>query len=457
MSLKRKIALNLSIAFSVLFGIVMIVIYFSFNDFRKNEFRERFEQRLQFTIHFIARSSDVQKDFSDLFNENEDNILLNEKITIYNSRKQLIYPADPGKAAKVETGLLNRLDGTNTIYDDKSDPEVYAAMRNINGENYYILTTANDINGRTKLTFLKYLLLFSFILSTSLIWIFSYYIVNNDLRPLEDLNRQISEITAHKLTTTLPMKTSKDEISIIAESFNTMVGRLNEAFESQKYFTASASHEIRTPITRMAFKLENLIKLGGFSPEHTVSLKQIQQDVYQLSDLTNSLLLLTRFDSEEIQSIYKDVRIDEVIFNAFATIEKSFPDLKMNFVISGNTGMEEDGFLTVSGVKSLLEIVFINLLKNAAVYSENAETDVIITENEKEMLIEVVSRGKVVAEDDREKLFDAFKRGANSRHTAGSGLGLRIVQRILNYHGAAIRYSSPAADTNVFTVIFPKA
>ena len=456
MSLKRKIALNLSIAFSVLFGIVMVVIYFLFNDFRKNEFKERFEQRLQFTSRFVAQSQNVEKDFPAFFNENEDNILLDEKIIIFNQNKQLIYSTDQNKIVNWDHQLLKELDIKKTIYNDKSVPEVYAALRNINNQNYYILTTANDSNGRTKLTFLKYLLVFSFLLSTGLIWIFCYYIINNHLKPLEDLNQQISEITAHKLTTTVPLKSSKDEISIIAESFNTMIERLNEAFESQKYFTASASHEIRTPITRMAFKLENLIKLENLSPENKISLQQIQQEVYQLSDITNSLLLLTKFASEAIRSIYEDVRIDEVIFNAFETVEKSFPNLKMNFVISENDNMEEDRFLTVSGVKSLLEIVFINLLKNTAMYSENAQAEIIITETDQEMIIQTISKGNVVAKTDQAKLFDAFKRGGNSQNTAGSGLGLRIVQRILNYHGAVVQYSSPSPDTNCFTVIFKK-
>jgi signal transduction histidine kinase len=152
------------------------------------------------------------------------------------------------------------------------------------------------------------------------------------LKPLEDLNKEISEVTAHKLTTQIPVRESNDEIDVLAKSFNTMIARLDDVFQSQKDFTASASHEIRTPITRMAFQLENLIKFEQHSPETLSSLKQIQRDVYQLSDLTNSLLLLTKFDKENIQSIYEEVRIDEVIFESFEAVEKSYPKLKMDFL-----------------------------------------------------------------------------------------------------------------------------
>jgi K+-sensing histidine kinase KdpD len=233
-----------------------------------------------------------------------------------------------------------------------------------------------------------------------------------------------------------------------------MIGRLDDVFQSQKDFTASASHEIRTPITRMAFQLENLIKLEQHSPQTLSSLKQIQQDVYQLSDLTNSLLLLTKFDKENIQSIYEEVRIDEVIFESFEAVEKSYPNLKMDFLISEETS--ENALLTIKGIQSLLDIVFINLFKNAAVYSQDTEVDVLITETNENLTVDVISRGETIPQDEQTKLFEAFKRGNNSQNISGSGLGLRIVKRILEYHSAKITYLSPNENVNQFSVIFNK-
>lgn len=454
MSLKRKIALNLSIAFSLLFGIVMAVIYMSFNDFRRDEFKERFRQRLEFTSHFIAKSKDFEEEAPVFFNENSDNILLNETILIFNSQKELIYSTIKDRNVTWDNALLKELDDKKVIYSEKTVPEIYAALRTINGENYYILTSAYDTNGNSKLSYLKYLLITAYVMSALLIGFFSYYFMGQFLKPLEDLNQEISEVTAHKLTTQIPVRDSNDEINVLAKSFNTMIGRLDDVFQSQKDFTASASHEIRTPITRMAFQLENLIKFGEHTPETRSSLQQIQRDVYQLSDLTNSLLLLTKFDKENIQSIYEEVRIDEVIFESYEAVEKSYPKLKMDFQISEDTS--EDALLTIKGVQSLLDIVFINLFKNAAIYSDNMEVDVLITENDQDFVVDVISHGNTIPQEEQLKLFEAFKRGKNSQNISGSGLGLRIVKRILEYHGAEIRYTSPADLLNKFSVIFKK-
>lgn len=454
MSLKRKIALTISIAFSLLFGMVMAVIYLSFNDFRRDEFKERFRQRLEFTTHFISKSKDFEEEAPIFFNENSDNILLNEKILIFNDQKELIYSTIKDRNVTWDNTMLKELDKKKIIYTEKTVPEIYAALRTINGENYYILTSAFDTNGKSKLDYLKYLLIASYAMSTLLIGFFSYYFVEKFLRPLEDLNKEISEVTAHKLTTQIPVQNSSDEISVLAKSFNTMISRLDDVFQSQKDFTASASHEIRTPITRMAFQLENLIKFEEHSPKTLSSLQQIQRDVYQLSDLTNSLLLLTKFDKENIQSIYEEVRIDEVIFDAFEAVEKSYPDLKLDFLITEETS--ENAFLTIPGIQALLIIVFINLFKNAAVYSDNSQVRVLITETSDRLSVEVVSNGDTISEEEQPKLFEAFTRGNNAQNISGSGLGLRIVKRILEYHDAEIMYSSPKALMNKFTVIFKK-
>lgn len=454
MSLKRKIALTISIAFSLLFGVVMAVIYLSFNDFRRDEFKERFRQRLEFTTHFISKSKDFEEEAPIFFNENADNVLLNETILIFNGQKELIYSTIKDRNVTWDSALLKELDEKKIIYTEKTVPEIYAALRTINGENYYILTSAFDTNGKSKLNYLKYLLIAAYVMSTLLIGFFSYYFMGQFLRPLEDLNKEISEVTAHKLTTQIPVQESNDEINVLAKSFNTMIARLDDVFQSQRDFTASASHEIRTPITRMAFQLENLIKLKQHSPETLLSLQQIQKDVYQLSDLTNSLLLLSKFDKENIQSIYEEVRIDEVIFESFEAVEKSYPTLKMAFLISEETS--ENPLLTINGIQSLLDIVFINLFKNAAVYSDHKEIDVLITETNSKLVVDVISRGKTIPEHEQSKLFEAFMRGNNSQNTSGSGLGLRIVKRILEYHGAEIIYSSPEESINKFSVIFAK-
>ena len=454
MSLKRKIALSLSIAFSLIFGIMMFVIYVSFNDFRRDEFKLRFQKRLVFTVNFIEKANDFEREAPLFFDENSDNVLLNENIIILNAEKELVYSTLKDKKVTWDNNLLESLDKEKTIYNEHSEPEIYAALRNIKGENYYILTSAQDVTGESKLAFLGYTLIFSYIISVLLIWFFSYYLVSKFLQPLEVLKNQISDTSVHRLTTDIILKNSNDEIGVLAKSFNLMTSRLDDVFQSQKDFNSSAAHEMRTPLTRMAFQLENLIQLENHSDKTKSTLQQMLQDVYQLSDLTKSLLLLSKFDKEGIATVYEEVRIDEVVFDAFESVHRNFPDFKMDFQIDEES--IDDSVLTVKGVKSLLEITFINLFKNAALYSDNQEVDISIKETDFRIIVKVYSVGSIIPLEEREKLFEAFMRGSNSHNKTGSGLGLRIVKRILEYHKAEISYTSLSDKENLFTVIFNK-
>jgi len=71
-------------------------------------------------------------------------------------------------------------------------------------------------------------------------------------------------------------------------------------------------------------------------------------------------------------------------------------------------------------------------------------------------VVDVISHGNTIPEEEQLRLFEAFKRGKNSQNISGSGLGLRIAKRILEYHGAEIRYTSPADFLNKFSVVFKK-
>ncbi len=454
MSLKRKIALSLSIIFLVLFGAVMMIIYFSFSDFRKSEFEGRFKQRLVFTIHFIAQSKDFEEEAPLFFIEDSDNVLLNEQILIFNSKKKLIYSTVKDSEISWDDYLLSDLDKNNTIYIENSTPEVYAAVRTINGEKYYILTSAQDVNGEKKLAFLKYLLLVSYIVSVVIIGFLSSYFLSRLLKPLEELNREVSDITAHNLSAQIPLRGTNDEIDVLAKSFNMMLEKLNDAFESQKSFTSSAAHEIRTPITRMAFQVENLISFSNPSEQTLQTLEQLKKDIYQMSELTSSLLLLSKFNQQNIQEVFETVRIDDVIFDAYSKIVKSFPDLKIDFQISDSS--INDPSLSLRGVPSLLEIVFANLLKNVSLYSDSHLATIVLRETEYSIYVDMYSDGATILEKDQENIFKAFVRGENSQTTSGSGLGLPIVKKILEFHNAEIKYYVSSNGLNAFSIGFRK-
>ena len=450
MTLKRKIAFNFSIAYSLIFAIVMVIIYYTSYDFRKEKFLERMHNKLEFTIQLILKNENVDVKGANFEVDEIEDELFHDETLIFNSNKKLIYSTVKDENITWDEGLLYQLDQTSEVHTQNKDQELLGTHVKIRDKVYYILVTARDRTGQLKLDFLKYLLVITYLITTVFVWIFSYNFVKKLLTPLDKFTQQITEITAHKLTTKLEENKSEDEISVLARAFNTMMIRINDVFQAQKEFTASASHEIRTPLTRITFQLENLSNKSDIQPETKTTLQNVTKDIHQLSDLTSSLILLTKFDRENIQQIFKEERIDEIIFDAYEVVLKTYPQLYLDFKINEN----EELTLAVRGIRSLLEIVFINLFKNAVLYSDNAEVSVSIHENDNELRVIMENSGPVISDEDRNKLFEAFIRGKNPQNINGSGLGLKIVQRILEYHQANIYYSVDS-NKNIFTLIFP--
>ncbi|HEX7755935.1 MAG TPA: ATP-binding protein [Niabella sp.] len=452
MTLKRRIALSWSIGYSVLFGLLLIIIYYSFYDFRRDEFRQDLKDKSMVTAHFIAKTPDFLAGVPKFLSESDDG-LYKEEILIFNSDKKLLYSTVKDSSISWDESFLRQLDEKSEVYVENSSPEYFGLSVTIDGKKFYILTSAEDVNGRSKLRFLGYILLITYLISTVVVWVGSYFFVKRLLQPLDRLTTQITDITAHNLTQQLPSKNANDEINVLARSFNTMMGRINDVFQSQKDFTSSAAHEIRTPLTRIAFQLENLGYLKEDAERTRETVGNVIKDVHQLSDLTRSLLLLSKFDKEHISSIYESERIDEIIFTAYERVLKMDPRLLMDFTILSEEGRDPD--LVINGVRSLLEIAFVNLLKNAATYSDSPAVTVTIHEKDEVLDVDIISEGTLIGEEERQRIFEPFMRGANAQNVTGSGLGLRIVKRIIEYHRGRVHYIPVRPAKNIFRITFP--
>ena len=453
MNLKTRIALNLSIAFSIIMGIVMTVIYISFANFRKAEFKENLEHSAVVTANYISKLpqkvlNNDDKTVDDI-NNDEDDFLIKEKILVFNNEKNLIFSNVLDERLVWDNSHLNNLDKRKKIFWINDYQENIGIKTKIRGDFFYILTSAEDVNGNAKLNFLKILLISIFITSLAFIWVFSFYFMKKQLKPLDDFKDKITDVTSHQLTIQLPEQKSDNEINVLIKAFNTMMKRLNEAFLAQKEFTTSASHEIKTPLTRMSFQLENLSNLTKEEKSKDY-INSIQNEVFQLSDTVNSLLILSKVE-EGHDVHFENVRMDEVIFDAFSKVKKNFKEFEMDFEIKEQSA---DGDLTIKGIKSLLEIVFINLLKNVCLYSYEPKAKVEISETDDEIVVKVINEGEVLSEEDQIKIFEAFRRGKNSQNISGSGLGLRISKRIMDFHHGEIFYTSDK-NHNIFTINFP--
>lgn len=456
MTLKRNVTFGVAIAFSIIYFIAAASIYLFFSSFREEEFLSRMEQKAENTVLLLVKLKAKNTQVVQLFDQEMINRLFNEQTIVFDSGFNIIYSSIITRSLSNNIKSLNLLRSQSKFHYSKDEHDYLGKKYTLNGRNYYVLMTAEDKYGRSKLDFLLILLVSSFIISISLIWVLSFYLIKHLLKPLDTFERQITAITIGNLNEPVPVGSAKNEITLLTVAFNKLLERLKDAFELQKDFAASASHELRTPLTRIAFQLENMVERSDLDADLSLQLRKLRDDVYQLSELVSSLLLLANIEAKSSTEFYRHERLDEIIFRAYERVKSLHPEFSM--VFSAEVSDQVNHELQVAAVPDMLDIAFLNLLKNACVYSTNHEALLrIIQEQDDQITVVISNNGPTLNNAEADRLFKAFSRGANARMVMGSGLGLRIVRHILNLHGARIDYSVNSKGENEFHILFQAA
>jgi two-component system, OmpR family, sensor histidine kinase ArlS len=452
MTLKRRFAIYVSAAFFIMFGIGTLVVYLSFSSFRRVEFSDRLEEKALTTVELLLNVQVIDKQLLRVIDQNSINKLYNEKTLVFDENYNLIYSSIDEASIPWNRQDVVSLKKRKRFFKTDQEREILGIYYAYKGKDYYILVAAVDKYGKSKLRYLSYTLMVTFLVGTLVVWLSTNFIIRYLTKPLDEFQRQIIQISGHELNTQIPIQDSRnDEITLLTRAFNQMLGRIEKAFAAQREFTSNASHELRTPISRITLQLDNLLKSDELSASTRSYLKSISNNVSQLTELINSLLLLAK--NSETRTNFKTERIDEIIFSAYDQARKLYPDFKLNFEIEESETFADN--LEIRAARPILEIAFLNLLKNAYQYSPNQTASVRLTDFSSDQLLVIVSNeGVPLLHEEIQRLFQPFTRGTNARQTSGSGLGLSIVKRILDYHGATIAYSWQAPDTHQFSMLF---
>ncbi|MFN4145145.1 MAG: histidine kinase dimerization/phospho-acceptor domain-containing protein, partial [Runella sp.] len=377
--------------------------------------------------------------------------LYNEKLLIFNKNQELIYSSLNDALVRYDLDDLKIIKEKKRLFRQEKEKDLLGLYVVTPEDAYYVILTAEDKYGFSKLQYLSYTLWGVFLVGSLLVAIITYVLVERLLRPLDNFQKTIAEITVQELNTQLPQSPHNDEISLLSQSFNQMLRRIEQAYVAQKEFTANASHELRTPISRLITQLDNLSQ-QPHSEVFKGYLQNMNNDLNQMADLVSSLLLLARLSQRDFAKGLQNERIDEIIFSAYETVHKQYTDFQINFEIVENE--DTDPELEIKALRSLLEIVFVNLFKNAYLYSDNRQLHVQIRQTNPHSPIEVWLTNTGQPIETNSDLFGAFVRGSNAQHISGSGLGLRIVKRILDFHQASISYEFAHPNLHRFVVRF---
>jgi signal transduction histidine kinase len=269
-------------------------------------------------------------------------------------------------------------------------------------ENKYFIYSVNattvkfsDITGLIYIQMeLLQLILFRDICFIIFVYLISLYFVKSSLKQLKKLTQFTRHLDFENLSTAIHLKGHKhDEITVIAEALNTSLQKINTQILSLKDFISNASHELKTPLMMIHSEIDIALK----TEHHENHLLNIKQYIKRLSDLLDTLSLITRLESEkqwELKNIIPQMLIQEVVHE----IHKQYP--KRQIVIT----TEKD--LMIGAHPTLLKIIIKNLVENACNYAGEKAT---ITIEATATSLSIHDTGKGIAPEYHKKIFERFR------------------------------------------------
>jgi len=284
----------------------------------------------------------------------------------------------------------------------------------------------------------------------------AYFLIGHYTKPVQQLSAHMKEISPNTLSDSIEIEGGGEEIQELVKSFNQMTEQLDEAFAMQRRFSASAAHELRTPITVLRTKLDVFKKKKREQHEYDELVDTMETYIDRLSSIITDLLEFA--ETSELGEV-EDVSLDSVIKTVVDDLESVAQNNMVNMQIDiPPKAQSKAQNLTVKGNTNLLYRALYNLVENAIRYNnEEGSVNITLETRGQEGVVIIADTGVGIAPEQRELVFEPFYRvnKSRSREFGGAGIGLSLVKTILKRHGASITVSENTPQGSVFTIRIP--
>lgn len=282
----------------------------------------------------------------------------------------------------------------------------------------------------------------------------TYFLVRPLQARLRKLDSAVRQLGSGDLDARADVR-GQDAIGQLGATFNGMTEHIRRLIESQREMTRAVSHELRTPVARLRFGLEMLADCDD-GEERRAKLDALDRDIEQLDRLIDEILTFARLEEGTPAIEFKQVDIQQLFEQICREIE---PISGEHLVLRDATAWQRlaPAQRNAEGEQRYLHRILQNLVTNALRYARSEIVLRYYVQGEL-AVIEVADDGPGIPFNERERVFKPFARLDKSRHRAsgGYGLGLSIVQRIVEWHGGRIEVADSDSGGALFRVAWPR-
>ena len=327
----------------------------------------------------------------------------------------------------------------------------------------------------------------------------SFLIAKRSLKPIRMITQTANHIGDGDLSHRIDGIESRDEVGDLAAAVNDMLEKIETLFMKERLFSSAASHELRSPVAVIMAYCEALLEesrrggagevnetddagrkdetdsVGGAGgvgedeaggagedeaggadsmdgAEKVRALEQMLKESRRMNTIISQLLLLARGDEGKYTPVFEEINLAEVVNTVLQQLEEQADSAGIALMYHG----EEN--IPVTADQSMMTQMMLNLIENAIKYGKaGGRVDVFVKQENNLAEIRVSDDGAGIGPEDLPHIFERFYRADKSRDRNGSGLGLSIVEWIVEAHHGEIRVDSAVGSGTVFTVTLPKS
>ncbi|MFA5478159.1 MAG: HAMP domain-containing sensor histidine kinase [Bacteroidales bacterium] len=455
MQIRKKLTLQFIIIVALILALSLLAIYFFSADYRRDDFYNRLLNKGTNSAKLLIEVEEIDAGLLRRIDQDNPMSLPKEIIAIYNYKNELLYGSDNDELLHIHQELLDRIRLEQEIRYRQGNHEILGFLYADKFDRFVVIIGAVDIYGLKKLHNLQTVIFLVFAISILVVFVSGSIYAAKALKPISRVVEQVNNITITSLNLKVDEGNGKDEIALLAATFNKMLSRLEAAFKIQKNFIANASHELRTPLTAITGQLEVALIKQRTPAAYQEILLSVLDDIKRLNHLANRLLLLAQTGAENPEANFNPLHVDDVVWQARADIIKTNPNYKINVTL--HETFEDNRQLTIAGNAHLIKTAVSNLMDNACKYSADHQCLVNISPAQNHITLEFSDNGIGIAPQDIPTIFEPFRRGRNAAHIHGHGIGLSLVERVVKLHGGTITLYSAINQGSTFTITLPVA
>lgn len=277
-----------------------------------------------------------------------------------------------------------------------------------------------------------------------------YLIVKRALLPVQKMSVTAQEISeSSNLSQRIALKGGKDEIYQLAHVLDAMLDRIESSFESEKQFTADASHELRTPVSVILSECEYALECAKTTEEFSESAEVIKRQAEKMSKLISELLMISRMDKSMLTLNFEKINLSRLL-GAICEEQAEIHDIPLKAEIA------EDVFAMAD--EMLLARLFANLISNAFEYGADGEyVKVLLRQSNNTVNFSVEDKGIGIPSGETDKIWERFYQVNQSRNNENGnmGLGLSMVREIAHIHNGDVGVKSEPGKGSVFFFSMP--